>query len=73
MAAPVRQDQSLSSGEGVPCSHCVAAIPAESFEYAYWTAAKQLLSAWCPSCHRRVRISARSWRQASGLHDLQTA
>jgi hypothetical protein len=57
-------------GTPVPCAYCTAAIPALEFEYPYWTAARRLLSAWCPGCHLRVSISAKSWRRASGLSQV---
>jgi hypothetical protein len=61
------------AGTPVPCAHCSAEIPADLFDYPYWTAARRQLSAWCPGCGLRVTISAKSWRHASGLRDLITA
>src|SRR5664279_2021933 len=63
----------VQAGAPVPCAHCTTQIPAEVFEYPYWTAARRQLSAWCPGCGLRVTVSARSWRNASGLTDLITA
>jgi hypothetical protein len=54
----------------VGCAYCTTSIPALEFEYPYWTAAQRLLSAWCPGCHLRVSISAKSWRRASGLSQV---
>jgi uncharacterized protein (DUF983 family) len=64
--------QPPAAGSAVMCPHCSAGIPADSFEYPYWTAARRDMSAWCPKCHIRVTISSKSWRQASGLPNLAT-
>lgn len=58
--------ESPRSGASVPCLYCWEPIPAESF--VFWTSAKRLLSATCPSCSRRVTLPAVTWRRwcASG-------
>jgi hypothetical protein len=45
----------------VPCAYCRSPIPAESF--TYWSAARRLLSAPCPDCHRRVTLAATTWQR----------
>lgn len=45
----------------VPCVYCRGAIPASTF--AFWTNARRLLSAECPQCHRRVTLTALTWRR----------
>jgi hypothetical protein len=45
------------------CVYCREPIPADVF--TYWSAAKRLLSAACPSCRRRVTLSAATWRRWS--------
>src|SRR5664280_2603836 len=49
----------------VPCAYCRAAIPADSF--VYWSPAKRLLSASCPSCHRRPPVATRARRGQQSL------
>ena len=45
----------------VPCVYCRGQIAADSFTYC--SAAKRLLSAACPTCQRRVTLSAATWRR----------
>ena len=40
---------------GVPCVYCRSVIPAATF--AFWSDAKRLLSADCPTCERRVTLA----------------
>jgi endogenous inhibitor of DNA gyrase (YacG/DUF329 family) len=47
----------------VPCVYCRAPILAATF--AYWSVAKRLLSADCPTCQRRVTLAAATWRRWS--------
>lgn len=47
----------------IPCVYCRGPIAAESF--SYWSAARRLLSATCPSCDRRVTLAAATWRRWS--------
>jgi hypothetical protein len=47
----------------LPCVYCRADIAAG--EFVFWTAARRLLSATCPQCHRRVTLTAKTWRQWS--------
>ena len=49
----------------VLCAYCRAAIPADSF--VYWSLAKRLLSASCPSCHRRTTVAVPMWRRWSAV------
>jgi hypothetical protein len=55
-----------AAAASVPCLYCRAPIIAQSF--TYWSVAKRLLSAVCPSCDRRVTLAAATWRrhQTSG-------
>ena len=39
----------------VPCVYCRQAIPAATF--AFWSSARRLLFADCPSCARRVNLA----------------
>jgi hypothetical protein len=59
-------DHTANLPASVPCLYCRAAIMAQSF--TYWSAAKRLLSAVCPTCERRVTLAAATWRrmQTSG-------
>lgn len=50
-------------GRPVPCTYCRVPIPAESF--SYWSLAKELVSAECPACDRRMTLGAASWRRWS--------
>jgi hypothetical protein len=52
-----------SPGSMLPCLYCYDPIPASSF--AYWSGAHRLLSAECPSCERRVTLTAATWRHWS--------
>ena len=45
----------------VPCVYCREPISATTFEY--WSVAKRLLSADCPTCQRRVTLAAATWRR----------
>jgi hypothetical protein len=45
----------------VPCVYCREPISAATF--AYWSVAKRLLSADCPTCQRRVTLAAATWRR----------
>jgi hypothetical protein len=47
----------------VPCIYCREPIAADSF--VAWPDGKPLLSAGCPSCHRRVTLPASSWRRST--------
>jgi hypothetical protein len=47
----------------VPCVYCREPISAATF--AYWSVAKRLLSAQCPTCQRRVTLAAATWRRWS--------
>jgi hypothetical protein len=55
----------------VPCAYCRSPIPAESF--TYWSAARRLLSAPCPHCHRRVTLAASTWQRWIRTADLDLA
>jgi hypothetical protein len=43
----------------VPCVYCRTRIPAATF--AYWSDAKRLLFANCPTCARRMTLPAANW------------
>jgi hypothetical protein len=45
----------------VPCLYCRADIPVNTF--SYWSEARRLLSASCPTCWRRVTLSGPTWRR----------
>ena len=50
----------------IPCVYCREPIAADTF--VYWSPARQLLSAACPACERRLTLPAATWRRlASGL------
>jgi len=49
------------SQRGVPCVYCRSVIPAAKF--AFWSDAKRLLSADCPTCERRVTLATSTWRR----------
>jgi hypothetical protein len=55
-------DQKGPDGPSLPCLYCRGEIQAQSF--LYWSSAKRLLSAICPTCRRRVTLAASSWRRA---------
>lgn len=55
--------RATAEGAPVPCIYCRAPIPADAF--TYWSAAKRLLSGPCPHCHRRVTLTAVTWRRWS--------
>jgi hypothetical protein len=56
---------SLAVAGSIPCIYCRASIPAGTF--AYWSSGRRLLSADCPSCQRRMTLTARVWRRWVGL------
>ena len=45
----------------VPCVYCRSAIDSASF--AYTSSLRQLVSAICPGCARRVTISVKTWQR----------
>jgi len=57
-AAELRPDDSQ---RGLPCVYCRSAIPAATF--TFWSDAKRLLSADCPTCQRRVTLATSTWRR----------
>ena len=65
MAASAMTDvvhESLGTTPGyLPCVYCHEPIAAATF--IYWSGAKRLLSAPCPSCLRRVTLAAATWRR----------
>jgi hypothetical protein len=58
-------------GQTVPCVYCREPIAASAF--AYWSGAKRLLSAACPTCQRRVTLTAAIWWSWSGESDASAA
>lgn len=51
----------LSADTQVPCVYCREPIAANSF--ASWSSTGRLLSATCPSCSRRVTLTAATWQR----------
>lgn len=51
----------------IPCDFCASRIPADSFEYLYWSGTTQLLSASCRGCHQRTVLSFKLWRRKGGM------
>jgi hypothetical protein len=51
----------------VHCDYCSSRIPADSFEYVYWSGTSRLLSAACPGCDQRTTLSFKVWRRKSGM------
>jgi hypothetical protein len=45
----------------VPCIYCRDPIPAESF--TFWSSTRRLMSATCPTCSRRVTLTAATWQR----------
>lgn len=48
----------------VPCLYCREPIATGAFRY--WSAGRQLLSATCATCQRRVTLPAATWRRYLG-------
>lgn len=48
----------------LPCTYCRGPVPAASF--VYWSTGRQLLSAICPQCRRRVTVRSATWRRLRG-------
>lgn len=67
MAEQVVLPDDESMTRSIPCGFCSSDIPASSFDDAYWSATKRLLSASCPGCHHRTVLSFKLWRRWSGL------
>jgi hypothetical protein len=53
------------------CLYCRRPIAAGAF--AYWSQSRRILSATCPSCHRRVTLTAATWRSWSNGVDAPAA
>jgi hypothetical protein len=51
------------AGRVVSCVYCRQPIAADTF--VYWSSARRLMSAACPSCLRRVTLPAVTWRRWS--------
>jgi hypothetical protein len=47
----------------VPCVYCREPIAADAF--TYWSTARRLLSAACPTCQRQVTIAVATWQRWS--------
>jgi endogenous inhibitor of DNA gyrase (YacG/DUF329 family) len=58
---PTRMIPAPVAAPTVPCVYCRE--PIASTTLAYWSAAKRLLSADCPTCQRRVTLAAATWRR----------
>jgi hypothetical protein len=57
-------DAGAPVGAAVPCVYCRRPVPANIF--AYWSRARRLVSATCPSCLRRVTLTTSTWQRWSG-------
>jgi hypothetical protein len=68
---PTITSRALVVGPTVPCVYCRRPISAATF--AYWSAAKRLLSADCPTCQRRVTLTAGAWRRWSREYGASAA
>ena len=55
----------------MPCMYCREPIAADAF--TYWSTARRLLSAVCPTCRRRVTLSAVTWQRWSREHGASAA
>lgn len=53
-------DQPVGAGMQVPCVYCREPIAASAF--TFWSSSRRLLSATCPTCRRRVTLTAATWR-----------
>jgi hypothetical protein len=51
----------------MPCVYCREAIPDEAFHH--WSAAKRLISAWCPSCGHRTTVLTETWHHRGDAPD----
>ncbi|MGZ4587366.1 MAG: hypothetical protein ACXVX9_06145 [Mycobacteriaceae bacterium] len=51
----------------IRCDFCASRIPADSFDYVYWSGTKWLLSASCGGCHQGTVLSIKLWRRQSGI------
>jgi hypothetical protein len=60
---PTRMIPAPGAVPTVPCVYCREPILAATF--AYWSVARRLLSADCPTCQRRVTLAAATWRRWS--------
>lgn len=47
----------------IPCVYCRRGIEPGSF--VFWSAARRLLSATCPDCHRRTTMGRATWARLS--------
>ena len=47
----------------LPCIYCRAPIPSDTFRY--WSGARRLVSATCPTCRRRMTLLTTTWRRWS--------
>jgi hypothetical protein len=68
---PTRVSLASAVGQTVPCVYCREPIAARAF--AYWSGARRLLSATCPTCERRVTLTAATWWSWSGESDAAAA
>ena len=63
LSDPTAMTRAPVAVQTVPCMYCREPIAAATF--AYWSGAKRLLSADCPTCRRRVTLAAATWRRWS--------
>ena len=47
--------------DSVPCVYCRG--PIQSASFVYWSAAKRLVSAVCPTCGRGITVATVTWRR----------
>jgi hypothetical protein len=67
MAEEIAVADEVPARPSVGCDFCSTRIPADSFEYVYWSGTKRLLSAACAGCQQRTTVSFKVWRRKSGM------
>jgi hypothetical protein len=67
MAEELAYAQDEPAVPNIRCDYCSSRIPADSFEYVYWSGTKRLVSAACPACQQRTTMSFKIWRRKSGM------
>jgi hypothetical protein len=59
---PVSPSAALMVPASIACLYCRNPIPLGGFEY--WSTVRRLLFAVCPTCFRKVTVTASTWRRA---------
>jgi hypothetical protein len=67
MADEITVADDARAAPSITCDFCSTRIPADTFEYVYWSGTKRLLSAACAGCHQRTTLSFKAWRRKSGM------